>query len=374
MRKPYLEHFNLYPLDIYVDGKQVLSYRPDEQRRAIDLKKAIQTAIEPSFILTSQISGIEKIVSEWVSPVIAENYADGIKQLSIENHLFNPSFADDAEGWDMSVDAVKQNKVKLIVSDYKVRLRLLDGGWISQSNERIRKPDKHKVYKYTKKEEGEEGNPEEDSVDSFMPSEELVTDPVGWEEIKQPEKVSGEEEQPDTLYLSLSFICKESGTISVGFPESDQTLEKALKTQTVHVYPSEGIQTIATQGIWDGKGSFRISLLGGHVEIVSLRLLGKRMEEFTKQSDSFSKQTAENFTNSFEFAKQAIARMTLIQNHINQLYSNDAVLSSLISGLSDDVEELSGKVLSFDSSFKNVLQRITDIEDRLTELEESGTT
>ncbi len=305
-------------------------------------------------------------IIDLVLPIIAENYADGIRQLLPESYLYNPSFADNADGWTISEEDSSNRRTRLIISDNKVRLNLQDGGSISQTNEYIKKPGKHKEYTITEKDEGGTAPPEAEIPDeSFDPSEELVTDPVEWGAIEEPEKVSGEEEKPDTLYLSFSYICKEPGTLTIGFPESDQTSEEALKVQTIQLEASENIQTVTAQGTWDGKGPFQISLSSGQVEIVSLSLLDKPLEEYRKQTDSYIKQTIENIGKSFDFIKQTIHRITLIQSHINQIYSNDAVLKSILDDHDESIKDLLKKDILLQEQIDKIQTTIVSHDERI---------
>lgn len=330
----------------------------------------------------SRVQSVGLTMSEVIGkilPIISENYADAITQLMSASYLFNPAFANDAEGWIMSDEDVTNGRTLIVSSDNKNRLFLSDTGSILQSNDRIRKPGKHKEYTYTEKEEeGEEGNgtnpPEqEDGENVFEPSEELVTTPVEWEGIEEPEKVEGDEEKDDVLYLTFNYICRKSGTVNVGFVGTEESGEGSLLLQSVQMEESADIQTVAAEGTWDGKGNFKIFLEGGEVEVVSLSLLDKPLEEYRKQTDSYIKQTIENIGKAFEFIHEVIKRITLIQNHINQLYSNDSILNETIEGLKErvedaekDIDDLQNTDLFFYEQIDGILTTLTDHDARIT--------
>lgn len=302
-------------------------------------------------------------------PLIGENYADLVTLLTPESYLYNPAFADGGDGWTIS----DKEKAYITTSDGKNRLFMFSGSVISQANDKIRQPGKHKEYTFTKEEEDGATPPEAEIPDeSFDPSEELVTDPVEWGDIEEPEKVSGEEEKPDTLYLSFSYICKEPGTLTIGFPESDQTPEEALKVQTIQLESSGNIQTVTAQGTWDGKGPFQISLSLGQVEIVSLSLLDKPLEEYRKQTDSYIKQTIENIGKSFDFIKQTIRRITLIQSHINQLYSNDVVLKTFLDDHDEAIKDLIKTYLLLYELIEGIQATLADHDTRITKAQEKA--
>lgn len=310
-------------------------------------------------------------------PVIGENYSDVVSLLMTENYLHNPAFANNAEGWIMP----DKEKAYIAVSDGKNRLFLLDGGSIIQENAVIRKPGKYEIYEFTEEEvppgqeppPADENPPEEEEVpdDSFEPSSELVLDQVSWEAMEISEKTESKEEKQNVLYLSLSYICKSSGTISVGFFQSDQTSEDALKVRHVLARPSEEIQTITTQGTWDGVGDFEISLTGGQVEIVGLSLLDKSFEDYCKQTDSHIRQSVENINKELDFLEQIVRRFTLVQSHVNQLYSNDAALKSLLDKQSTLIEEWK---TSRGTDISGINTAIANLDKRISELEKSGAT
>ena len=274
--------------------------------------------------------------------IIAENYADSVTQLMADSYLYNPAFADDADGWTITEEDSVNKRVEIVISDNKKRLQLTDTGSILQSNDRIRKPGTHKEYVYTENKEEDSG--EEGTGGGFTPSDTLVTEQVSWGGIEEPEKTEGEEEKPDTLYLTLHCICKKSGTISVGFVGADESSEEALKLQTVTMEKSDDIQVITAQGTWDGKGDFTIYLTEGSFEIASVLLLDKPLEEYRKQTDSNIRQITENLEKTFKFIRNVIGRITHIQSHVNQLYSNDAIFSGLLEGFTNRMDELEKRV------------------------------
>ena len=346
-----------------------------------------------SFVGASAGITMSEVVNRFL-PVIAENYADAVTQLMPGSYLYNPAFANGAEGWVLS----DPEKAYVSVSDDKNRLFLLGGGSVQQVNGRIRKPGKHKEYDFTEEEqkimpveiEDDLLPPEEE--DPFVPSGELVTGQVEWGEIKEPEKKEGFEEKRNLLYLSFSFVCHKAGTVSIGFVGADESAEDAFKTQTASFQESEEVQTITAQGTWNEEGYFRISLQGeeAQIEVVSLSLTDKPLDEFRKETESYIKQTIGNVNNAFVFIREVIKRITLIQNHINQLYSNDAYLEETlasygeritaaqskaddayswavdnrhdITSLQESLVSLTGKVTTLETSLNSLTERVAALE------------
>lgn len=295
---------------------------------------------------------MSEIVSRFM-PVIAENYADLIERLLTGSVLYNPAWADKAEGW-----IFKDEKTSYIVEGEGTnRLYMFKEGSVHQVNALIRKPEKHKEYMYTKEEDME---PEKEPTDTpFSPSEGLVTNGVEWGALENPEKKKGNEEKNPTLYLEVMFLCKETGTINVGFVGSDESAEDALKFQVLHMNESKEVQTIKTEGTWDGKGDFYIYITEGQAEIISLSLLEIPLEEYRKQTDTHLKQAVENVEKIFRTIKIIISRISLVQSHINQLYFNDSYLNEKIVSLNREV-----------SSLRTSLNGLSDIHEAVLKLQE----
>lgn len=303
----------------------------------------------PSFIGASAGVTMSEVVNRFL-PVIAENYADAVTQLMSGNYLYNPAFANGAEGWVIS-DA---EKAYIAVSDDKNRLFLTSGGSVLQLNEKIRKPGKHKEYKFT------EDRPEKNiPQESYTPSSTLVTNAVQWGNIEDPVKKNGKQEKNNNLYLNLSFVCSKSGTIHFGFVGSGSSDKDALKHQDIQIQESIEVQTFSAQGTWDGKGNFRIYLSEGEVEIVSLSLTDSPIEDLRKETETRLAQAEENIQVILETTQALLQRIRLVQSHINQLYSNDGLLKDVndsqsrsITTLRDDLKNLQDRVTALEKAAK----------------------
>lgn len=345
MKKTYIEHQKIYPLNILMGGKYLTAYKPNESAKTIDLYNAVRDAVQGFDIQWEQLVGTETPL-EYITSIIAENYTDALTELARSNFLTNPSFANDAEGWDRSEQDVREEKAIVMPHDNKNRLHLSGNGRISQSNDLIRKPSKHLEFTYGEEEEEEEGSSAGAQATAVSQSDGIVVKDIEWTEIEQPQQTEGSEEKDDTVYLSFTYICTGSGNISVGFEGSDQSSEDSLKTQTVAMEESEEIQTVTAQGTWDGTGDFAISLDGGSAVILSVSVTDKPLEEYRKQVDSCLKQVNENITKAYEAIVQILQRLVEIQTEINVLYNNDAILDGLVNDLEERVEELAQVVES----------------------------
>lgn len=323
MKKPYIEPQKIYPLDIFMDGKQIASYKPDQKRIAIDLKKAIEQIVGSSAFHLSQVEGLENAIKDGILPVIAENYADGIRQLFTGSYLYNPAFADDAKGWTISEEDQKARKVRLKISDNKIRLNLRDGGSISQSNSYMTKPGTHDVYHFD----------EEELETTSETAQE-------WPQVEIPEQKKGKTEKNNILYLSVSFVCNVSGTIQVGFPTATGTEEGILKFITSNISKSEDIQTITAQGTWDGNGNFTISVPQGEAEVISVSLTSSPIADLREQTESAISQSIQNFNRVFLFLPQLKEWIDTAQTKIEQLTLRNNNLSESLTQLQERIEAL----------------------------------
>lgn len=307
---------------------------------------------------------MSEIVSRFM-PVIAENYADLIERLLTDSVLYNPAWANKADGW-----TFKDEKTSYIVeSEGTNRLYLFKEGSVHQVNALIRKPEKHKEYMYTKEEDME---PENEPTDTPFSPEGVVLKGVDWGELKNPEKKKGEEEKNSTIYLEVKFLCKETGTINVGFVGSDESADDALKFQVLQMKESDKVQTINAEGTWDGKGDFYIYITEGQAEVLSLSLLEIPLEEYRKQTDTHLKQAVENVEKIFRTIKVVISRISLVQSHINQLYFNDSYFNGKIVSLNEDVANLRSRLNGLSDVYEAVLklqEDVSKLSERVSKLE-----
>lgn len=308
-------------------GRKLTVVNTDSKKNKTEPTSTSQTAGRGSS--SPAISALPKpgYIIDLVTPVIAENYADSIMQLSTGSYLYNPSFANDAEGWNFSEEHVKDGKVKIVVSDFKVRLRIRDGGSISQPNGRIQKPGTHDEYLF-----------DENEASAGIEMSE------GWPVITAPEMKEGKNEKANILYLSVSFVCKESGIISVGFPSSDYAEEDVLEYITQSVSKSDEIQTISAQGTWNMEGDFVIRVPSGEVEIVSVSLTGSPLESYRKQTDSAINQSLQNFKRAFDFFPLLKEWIDTAQDEIKKLKTKNTTLSNTIETMSQNIAKLEERI------------------------------
>lgn len=352
MKKPYIEQQKLYPLDIYNDGKQLLSYRPDKARGVLDLKNAVQKEVN-KVIESSAVSSeeSEKEILNVTTPIIAENYADGIRQLTPDSYLYNPSFANDAKGWNFSESDRNEGKVKFVISDNKIRLLLQSGGTISQSNERIKKPPYHLIY--------------EERAIEYGSQAKAVSEETQWEDIEEVTINDKTRTETDSLYLKVTFKCNSNGTLRIGFPDASH--EESWMLQYIErEVTAPGVQTIETSGVWDETGDFMITFDGGSIEIMELSLTGKPLEEYRNQVNSAVTQIYDNLFMLLGGWASLRNRIYLIQNEIGDLQNNDKQTESALQTINQELETIKATLESQE-------QRITEAATLAAEANQTAT-
>lgn len=310
---------------------------------------------------TSSPSGMTlKEVADRIIPVIAENYADMQTEIERESFLYNPSFSNEADGWTIKEEDWKVN-VRIQVSDDKKRMFLSSGGTVQQLNEKIRKPGKR--YEYVVPETTDESSAaSSDGVQSRAAGVTIKT--IAWPELEIPENVQDKYEKPEFLYLSLEFICHKDGVLGIGFKDSGMADPDSLPFVERAFSKSDQIQVIEEDGTWDGSGYFHIGFTEGEIEIISLRLYGKPLEDYRKQTDSFIKQTLANLKAAYKTLEKFKERDKMVQDELNVLYGNDNTLDKRIEELDKKIDEVDSRV----DSVSGLSERIDSLSESLDAL------
>lgn len=189
-----------------------------------------------------------------------------------DNYLHNASFTESMEGWsskDTSSLIVINDTPLLIngntsqtigsvaaIEEYEGRNMLhIRNSYIRQANTAIRKPGTHKVYI---------------TDDGDVASEGYV-------------------EEADTLYMTIKFLAKTSGTMRVGF-EGASNVVGALPLTLVEVNSSMEWQTMQVYGSWDGTGDFVVEY-SGDIYVAMLSITDRPLDEYKKETATKFTQT-----------------------------------------------------------------------------------
>lgn len=181
--------------------------------------------------------------------ILQNQFSTSYQKLKLEvtdedNFLKNATFTENLDGWQSENDIrfltdgnkaiyvnrslyTLKNKVAGIERyDNQNMLRLVNS-FVRQANADIRKPGTHKEYK--KNADG--------SLSEFYT------------------------EVPDTLYMSVKFICRRSGMLTIGFKGAGNAVG-ALPYVSMMIEESFEYKTLQWSGTWDGKGDFNIEFTG----------------------------------------------------------------------------------------------------------------
>lgn len=190
--------------------------------------------------------------------ILQNQFSTSYQKLKLEitdedNFLKNATFTENLDGWQSENDIrfltdgekalylnrnlyTLKNKVAGIERyDGQNMLRLCDS-YVRQANADIRKPATHKEYK-----------PNEDG---------------GLAEYY--------EEVPDTLYLTVRFVCRRSGVLTIGFRGAGASTG-SLPYVSMVIDESFEYKTLEWSGTWDGTGDFNLQFTGDmYVSILSV--------------------------------------------------------------------------------------------------------
>lgn len=193
-----------------------------------------------------------------------------------DNYLANATFTEDMAHWTaadnvrfvtVADDALVINRSTVVLKDNFALIEEYDGvdmlhicnSEIRQLNADIRKPGTHKEYK---------------PAAGDTTTEEYV-------EVK------------DTLYLSIKFLARTSGTLTAGFQGADTSGVNSLPLSTTAVNSSYDRQTIQVSGTWDGKGDFVLKYTGD-MYVSLLAVTDKALDDYKKEVSTAIEQTAGN--------------------------------------------------------------------------------
>lgn len=193
-----------------------------------------------------------------------------------DNYLRNATFDETMDGWTVQDDGkvITSNGEALLmngntyIADGRIAgIEQLDGrnvlhlkkSVIRQANALIRKPGTHKEY--------------------VPPTHNDMTDQ--WVDVK------------DTLYMSIRFLARTDGTLTVGMSGATSEPGSLPVPATIAVTASMEWQDLQWQGTWDGKGDFVLQYTGDmYVSILSVT--DKPLDDFKKEVSTQIIQTAGN--------------------------------------------------------------------------------
>ena len=250
-----------------------------------------------------------------------------------DNYLTNATFTENLEGWEREndIDFITMNDEALLLNRSIVTARrkvadiqeydgqnmlCISNSYIRQLNANIRKPGTHKEY--TKVEGG---------------------------------KVSEEfEEVGDTLYLSLKFLCKKSGVLTVGF-EGSSVSDDTLPYTTFNVASSVDWQIYKWSGKWDGTGDFVLKFTGD-MFVSLLAITDNPLNDYKKEVSTSIEQTHSN--------------IRLLGQNINALEGTVTNLAIDLDAAEEQISIYAEKVNTLEGTVTNLGIRLDAAESNIT--------
>ena len=250
-----------------------------------------------------------------------------------DNYLTNATFTENLEGWEREndIDFITMNDEALLLNRSIVTARrkvadiqeydgqnmlCISNSYIRQLNANIRKPGTHKEY--TKVEGG---------------------------------KVSEEfEEVGDTLYLSLKFLCKKSGVLTVGF-EGSSVSDDTLPYTTFNVASSVDWQIYKWSGKWDGTGDFVLKFTGD-MFVSLLAITDNPLNDYKKEVSTSIEQTHSN--------------IRLLGQNINALEGTVTNLGIDLDAAEEQISIYANKVNTLEGTVTNLGIRLDAAESNIT--------
>lgn len=213
---------------------------------------------------------------EMLKAMFATQYQRVTYELTEEdNYLKNATFSESLSGWLSENEAsilMQNGEVMMMngstfatsgkrasIEEYEGRNMLhLHDSYVKQGNADIRKPGTHKEYK----------QPTPNNM-----TEEYI-------EVK------------DTLYLSVKFLARTAGTLTIGIQGASSEPD-SLPFSTVAVTGSMDWQILQWSGTWDGQGDFLLRYTGD-MYVSLLSLTDKALTDFKKEVSTKIEQTDTN--------------------------------------------------------------------------------
>ena len=151
-------------------------------------------------------------------------------------------------------------------------------------------------------------------------------------------------EVKDTLYLTLKFLPKTSGTLTLGMEAADHSEIDAMQYVSKDITSSYDWTTLQVSGTWDGNGDFVLGYTG-EMYVALLSLTDKPLEEYKKSVSTNIEQTA-------EYIRLTGQRIDKSNNEVTNLgIELDAAearirsyVENLTAGLSTKIEQTAEKV------------------------------
>ena len=266
-----------------------------------------------------------------------------------DNYLKNATFTESLDGWSSTNDfqLLSQNGEALLlngelsttvgktarVEEYDGRRMLhLKNSYILQANADIRKPGTHKEY--------------------LKSSDGLLED--GYREVQ------------DTLYLTIKFLAKTSGTLTVGL-QGASAAAGALPFVQAAITSSYDWQTFQWSGTWDGIGDFILQYTGD-MYVAVLSLTDRPIDEFKKSVSTSIEQTDSNIKLLGTNVDNINGTVTQLGIDLDAAQGDISIYAKKVDNLEGSVSDLGIRLDAAEDSIEIYATKIDNVSKTVTQL------
>ena len=182
-----------------------------------------------------------------------------------------------------------------------------------------------------------------------------------------PTSLSGEyTEVKDRLYLSLKFLAKTSGSLTVGLRGAGSE-EDSLPLLQVAVESSTDWQTLQASGTWDGEGDFVLEYTG-EMYVSLLSLTDKALDDFKKEVSTRIEQTDSNIRLLGTNADHLKGTVTQLGIDLDAAEAKLSLYATKTDDLSETVTQLGIDLDAAESKLSLYATKTDDLSETVTQL------
>jgi len=281
--------------------------------------------------------------------MFATNYQKIIYQLTEDdNYLKNATFTESLDGWTFANDSqfvTLNDELIYLNSPLVTRLQVaqvqqydgknmlrLTNSYVRQPNSLIKKPGMHKEYTA--------GSAETSSA---------------YTEVK------------NELYMSVKFLCRESGTLTMGFEGAGTADANAMPYIQAAITADTDWQILQHSGTWDSVGDFLLQFTGD-MYISELAITDHPLDEYKKEVSTSIVQTATNIQllgNNIDTLKGTATKLGIDLDAANE---SIALYADKTDKLENSVTQLGVRISAAESNITLYANRITATETAVSQL------
>ena len=267
-----------------------------------------------------------------------------------DNYLKNATFTESMDGWESysDISLLMQDGEPFLVNGGLVsttgsyaKLSIYDGrnmlhlnnSYVQQDNSIIRKPGTHKEY---------------------LPTSAFALED-GYVEVK------------DTLYLTVKFLAKTSGILTIGFNGADSVPDPSFFYDQIPITSSYEWQTYQWSDTWSGIGNFILQYTG-EMYVSLLSVTDRPIEEFRKTVSTKIEQTDSNIKLLGLNADNLKGTVTNLGIELDAAQEQISIYANKVSALEGTATELGIRLDAAESNITIYANKISEVDKKVTNL------